>query len=261
MKFVTEHAHERGCQHAAMPVASSLAWFICLFAASFLGTAQADTRTPFRFESIVDLSDMRQLIEQRFQPGSPRAALRATFVTEGKGTLKTHPSQAGVEKYIYDINLCRYYIWRWNISADYDAGGHLIQAYVNGDPVFAGGPQKKDGRALGASARAHIFKVVRPRPEADLGEKELASQVIDGDGDLATIDDQVLFGGGPTRASIGSPGHLYVYSNVEPWRSIFDSDAASAIAHYPGDCEAEVARARAAQQAASERSANPQPSR
>jgi len=261
MKFVTEHAHESGCPQAAMRTAGSLAWFICIFVGGFLGTAQADVRTPFRFESLVDLGEMRQFIEQKFQPGSPREALRTVFVAEGKATLKIHPSQAGVEKYIYDINLCRYYIWRWNISADYDATGHLIQAYVNGDPVFAGGRQKKDGQALGASGHAGIFKLVRPRPEADLGEKELAFRVIDSDGNLATIDDQVLFGGGPTRASIGSPGRLYVYSNVEPWRSIFDSDATSAIAPYPGDCEAEVARVRAAQQAGSERSANPQPSR
>lgn len=261
MKFVTEHAHESGCRQATMHNASSLAWFICLFAASFLGTAQADTRTPFRFESLVDLSEMRQFIEQNFRHGAPREALRTVFVVEGKATLKIHPSQAGVEKYLYDINLCRYYIWRWNISADYDTGGHLIQAYVNGDPVFAEGRQKKDGRALGAGSHAGIFKLVRARPEADLGEKELAFRVIDGDGNLATIDDQVLFGGGPTRASISSPGHLYVYSNVEPWRSIFDSDAAGAIAPYPGDCEAEVARVRKAQQAGSDRSANPQPIR
>jgi hypothetical protein len=238
-----------------------LAWSVCLAIATFSGLSVAGSPGPFRFESVVDLTDMRQLIEQRFKPGAPRAALRATFVTEGKGTLKIHPSQPGVEKYIYDIDLCRYYIWRWNISADYDDAGHLTQAYVNGDPVFAAGRQKKDGRALGAGPGASIFKLVRPRPEADLGEKELAFRVIDGDGNLATIDDQVLFGGGPTRASIGSPGHLYVYSNVEPWRSIFDSDATRVIAPYPGDCEAEVARARAAQQSGSDRSANPQPSR
>ena len=89
--------------------------------------------------------------------------------------------------------------------------------------------------------------MTRARPEADLGEKELAYSVVDGDGNLKTIDDQVLFGGGPTRASIGSPGRVYVYSNVEPWRSIFDSDAANSIAPYPGDCEAEVAKALASQ--------------
>jgi hypothetical protein len=188
MKFVTEHAHESGCKQAAMRTASSLAWVICIFVvASFTGTAQAAARTPFRFESLVDLSGMRQFIEQTFQPGSPREALRTVFVADGKATLKIHPSQAGVEKYIYDINLCRYYIWRWNVSADYDATGHLIQAYVNGDPVFAGGGQKKDGQALGASGHAGIFKLVRSRPEADLGEKELAFRVIDGDGDLIRL--------------------------------------------------------------------------
>ena len=64
MKFVTEHACESGCKQAAMRTASSLAWVICIFVvASFAGTAQAAARTPFRFESLVDLSEMRQFIE------------------------------------------------------------------------------------------------------------------------------------------------------------------------------------------------------
>ena len=106
------------------------------------------------------------------------------------------------------------------------------------------GAQKKDGRVLGKSGHASIFKVKRPRPEADLGEKELAFIVIDADGDLKTLDDQVLMGGGPTRASIATPGKLHMYSNVEPWRSIFDFDPRRThIAPYPGDCAADVARA------------------
>lgn len=96
---------------------------------------------------------------------------------------------------------------------------------------------------MGNSGHASIYKVKRPRPEADLGEKELAFIVIDADSNLKTIDDQVLSGGGPTRASIATPGRLHVYSDVEPWRSIFDFDPADHIAPYPGDCAVEVARA------------------
>jgi hypothetical protein len=215
-------------------------------AALLSGTSPALSADPpksFRYESLVDLEDMRHLLESRFPLGSARAALRKTFVDDGNGTLIIHPTQAGVEKYIYDINLCRYYVWRWNISADYDGAGRLLQSYVNGEPIFPSGHQKKDGGVLGNSGHASIYKAKRPRPEADLGEKELAYIVIDADSDLKTIDDQVLSGGGPTRASIATPGKLHVYSNVEPWRSIFDSDPANHIAPYPGDCAADVARA------------------
>jgi hypothetical protein len=205
--------------------------------------AGADPPKPFHYESYIDLDDMRHFLEVQFPLGSSRAALRKTFVDDGKGTLIDHPTQVGVEKYIYDVNLCRYYIWRWNISADYDAEGRLLQAYVNGEPVFSSGTPKKDGRVFGNSRHASIYKVKRPRPEADLGEKELAFIVIDADSDLKTIDDQVLTGGGPTRASIATPGRLHVYSDVEPWRSIFDFDPADPIAPYPGDCAADVARA------------------
>jgi hypothetical protein len=204
----------------------------------------ADPPKSFKYESFVDLDDMRHFLESRFPLGTARATLRKTLVDDGNGTLIIHPTKAGVEKYIYDINLCRYYIWRWNISVDYDGAGRLLQSYVNGEPIFSSGAQKKDGRVLGKSGHASIYKVKRPRPEADLGEKELAFIVIDADGDLKTIDDQVLTGGGPTRASIATPGKLHVYSDVEPWRSIFDFDAADHIAPYPGDCAADVARVR-----------------
>jgi hypothetical protein len=214
-----------------------------LILAGYLPAARADPPKPFQYESFIDLDDMRHFLESQYPLGSSRAALRKTFVDDGKGTLVIHPTQFGVEKYIYDINLCRYYVWRWNISADYDAAGHLLQSYVNGEPIFPSGTPKKDGRVLGSSGHASIYKVKRPRPEADLGEKELAFIVIDADSNLKTIDDQVLTGGGPTQASIATPGRLHMYSDVEPWRSIFDFDPANHIAPYPGDCAAEVARA------------------
>jgi hypothetical protein len=190
----------------------------------------------FQFESVHSIDDMRKIIEADFPIGTPRALLRQRFVDEGAGTQKLHPSQAGTEKYVYDINLCRYYVWRWNISADFDASEHLLQAYVNGEPVFAAGKQKKDEQALAKSGKPSIFRAVRPRPEATLGEKELVFLLLDADGDPATIDDQVLIGAGPTRADPLNMGSMHAYSNVEPWRSIFDADKAKRIVDYPGDC-------------------------
>jgi hypothetical protein len=229
-----------GCTQASRMVLAIAALITVTYALAI----GAETPKPFRYESFVELDDMRHFLETQYPLGSSRAVLRKAFIDDGKGTLFIHPTQTGVEKYIYDINLCRYYIWRWNISADFDATGRLLQSYVNGEPIFASGTPKKDGRVLGKSGHASMFKVKRPRPEADLGEKELAFIVIDADGDLKTIDDQVLSGGGPTRASIATPGRLHLYSDVEPWRSIFDFDRADHIASYPGDCDAEVARAK-----------------
>jgi len=198
--------------------------------------ARATTSGTFRFESVTSIDDMRKMIEADFPLGSSRALLRQNFVTEGAATQKIHPTQAGVEKYLYDINLCGYYIWRWNISADYDAGDHLLQAYVNGEPVYPAGKQKKDWKALAKSGNSSILKVIRMRPEANKGEKELSYLLLDGDGDRATIDDQVLTGSGPTRPDPFNLGKLHAYSNVEPWRSIFDFDNAAKIVNYQGSC-------------------------
>ena len=179
---------------------------------------------------------MRHLIESNYPAGSPREALRRAFVEQGGATLRPHPTQHGVEKYIYDINLCSYYVWRWNISADFDLRGLLVQAYVNGEPVFPTGPQKKDAKDLKGGHQS-IYKVKRPRPEASKGENQLAYIVIDADSDLSTIDDQLAMGGGPTRVDPANMGTLHMYSNVEPWRSIFDKDDADRIVAYSGDCK------------------------
>jgi len=202
----------------------------------FANNAFADDPKNFQFESIVSTDEMQKVIQENFPLGSSKASLRKQFVSEGSATLKLHPTQAGVEKYIYDINLCSYYIWRWNISADYDANDHLLQAYVNGEPVFASGKQKKNVDTFAKTGKAAILKMQRPRPEAVKGEKELAFIMLDADGDPSTIDDQVLNGGGPTRADPFNMGFVHVYINVEPWRSIFDFDAAEKIVNYQGDC-------------------------
>jgi hypothetical protein len=191
---------------------------------------------PFRFESLISLDDMSGLLAAKFPLGSPPTALRKAFVEDGGATLIVHPSQTGVEKYLYDINLCNLYIWRWNISADFGVDGHLLQSYVNGEPVFAAGPQKKNADLLAKSGKASILKMKRPRPEATRGETELTFLLLDADSDLKTIDDQVLTGTGPSRADPANMGLVHSYVNVEPWRSIFDFDQAAHIVPYSSDC-------------------------
>ena len=102
----------------------------------------------------------------------------------------------------------------------------------------ANGKEKKDGVALAKTPTASIFKVKRPRPEATKSETELASLVLDADSNLKTIDDQVLTGTGPSRSDPANLGPAHGYINVEPWRSIFDSDNAIQVVSYQGDCTA-----------------------
>lgn len=207
-----------------------------LFMAVFLmpfKIAAADQ--PFRFENMQSLIAMEQFLEREFTPGeTSREDLRRVFVEEGGATLKQHPTRAHVEKYIYDINLCSYYIWRWNISADYDQDGKLVQLYMNGknDQRVQDLVQEKTPGQDEA-----IYKAQRPRPEAHKGEKSLAFIVYDKDSDVKTIDDQVAIGAGPSRPDPMNMGKVVAYKEIDPWRSIFDQDAADKIVPYEGNCD------------------------
>ena len=197
----------------------------------------AGPNAPFRFESIKSLDDMAMFIRERFALGSPRDELRDAFVAQGKAALRTHPEQAGVEKYVYDINLCDWYIWRWNISADYDAQGNLLQAYVNGSSVFANGTPRRT-MPKGGSKNAGLFTATRSRPQAYKGENKIVYLFYDADGDLNTTGDQWVIGGGPSRADPMNMGNVVAYAGVELWRSIFDYGEVGHIARYEGDCAA-----------------------
>jgi hypothetical protein len=200
-------------------------------------TTQASAAPSFAFESVAALDDMSALIQAKFQLGASRADVRRTFVEEGHATLKIRPGDPGVEKYIYDIDLCHYYVWRWNISADYDAAGQLRQAYVNGNIVYlAGTPKKVVSTVADEGKKAALYRMQRPRPEAYKGEKSLGFLLLDRDSDLKTIDDQALIGAGPSRADPMNMGKMVAYSEIDPWRSIFDLDDAERIAPYQGNC-------------------------
>lgn len=191
----------------------------------------------FEFESVPDVDAMHRFIKANFDVGETAEALRETFVLRGGATMIRHPTLNGVEKYIYDIDLCGFYIWRWNISADYDAQGRLLQAYVNGKTALPDGtPQKTRDAYAAENADPGIFDMYRPRPEAYRGENRLRFLMFDHDGDLDTITDQVLIGSGPSRPDPTHMGQLIVYTDIDPWRSIFDIDAAARIAPYSAAC-------------------------
>ncbi len=196
-------------------------------------------KASFKFDSITSLEEMSAYIREHFPLGSMQTDLRRAFVMEGGATLKKHPLNPDVEKYIYDINLCNYYIWRWNISADYDANGKLVQAYINGNALFPNGrPQQLVSKKAEPGKKASLYRVQRPRPEAYKGEASLGYILFDRDSDLKTINDQAVIGTGPSRADPVNMGKVVAYTDVDPWRSIFDNDNANHISSYRGDCTA-----------------------
>ncbi|MCC7036709.1 MAG: hypothetical protein IT560_05310 [Alphaproteobacteria bacterium] len=193
---------------------------------------------PVRFESIKAYNDMRGMVEKRFKPGSDRDDLRRVFTEEGKATQVTRPGRDTTEKYIYDINLCGFYIFRWNISADYTDDGKLLQAYVNGLPVFMAGPALLEPKGMGA--KTSYASVDRPRPQVTKGKKKVPFMQLDIDGDPATIDDQFATGHGPSRADPYFLDAGVSYKDVEVWRSIYDADDAAVIADYPSCGKPEI---------------------
>ena len=78
----------------------------------FCGITVACTESTFTFESVVTLDDMSSLVRAKFPLGTSRANVRRMFVEEGHATLKVKAGDSSVEKYLYDIDLCKYYIWR-----------------------------------------------------------------------------------------------------------------------------------------------------
>lgn len=212
--------------------------FLCAMAMLTVWANNAHAQS-FEFEKISDLSAMTSYIQSNLPLGTSRENMQKTFVQEGGATLIAHPQNSLLEKYIYDINLCSWYVWRWNISALYDQSGKLQQAYMNGEHVFAAGPQIKSfAKKENKDGKMSITKVMTPRPAASKGESQLASIVYDEDGDLKTLEDQELMGAGPSRVDPLNMGKMHVYKINSIWGSIFDHDKAKSIASYQGNCEA-----------------------
>jgi len=191
---------------------------------------------PFHFEDYKTLDAMRQYIEQTMPLGTSRDDFRAAFVTSGGAKSYTHPKYDQTEKYVYDINLCDLYIWRWNISADYDDSNHLVQAYVNGRSVFMAGKAARYARYESAGAYSKIVGMTRHVPEATKGQKYIPFTVFDGDGDTRTTSDEFATGFGPAAADPAWLSQMASYKDVELWRSIFSTDGGMKIVPYNGTC-------------------------
>lgn len=204
--------------------------FALILTALLLARPAAAAAPPFSFEAFIAYNDMRNWIGSEFKPGSDRDELRKAFVEQGKATQVQRPGRDGTEKYIYDINLCGFYIYRWNISADYDNDGKLLQAYVNGLPVFMAGKPQLEPAGLGA--KTVYDSASRERPQVKKGKKRVPFSRLDVDGDFTTLDDQFATGHGPSRADPFFLDANVAYKNVEVWRSIYDADDAGMIADY-----------------------------
>ncbi len=100
----------------------------------------------------------------------------------------------------------------------------------------AGTPKRVIPKVAPPGKKASIWRVQRPRPEAFKGEKSLGYLLFDGDSDESTPDDEALIGAGPSRPDATDMGRLRTYTDVDPWRSIFDKDAAARIVPWKGDC-------------------------
>lgn len=198
---------------------------------------QAQAAAPFRFEDIGGLDAMRAYIESHAPLGTPRETLRQVFVAEGGATLKTHPSAAGTEKYLYDINLCGHYMWVWNISADFDGRDKLAQAYVNGRRVFMSGTVPDSVSETGDVPETLRFINSARRWPAVPGVRKMPYQLFDADGDIHTTGDQWASGAGPAYVDPVRLNEMVVYTRVDPWRSIFDADAPDTI-HMYANCPA-----------------------
>lgn len=211
--------------------------FSLLLLAVILGASlPATAAAPFRFQDYPTLDAMRVYIENNFPLGSKREDLRHAFVDEGKALLVEHPRQKGVEKYILDINLCDHDIFRWNISADYDDNGKLLQAYVNGRFVFMAGKTPFTIPPYAVTKRSKTRMTARIRPDAPGGKNVLKYWLFDADGDPKTPDDETADGTGLQRADPGYTNQPVEYQKVEPWRSIFDDDDAGPLVNFP-DCK------------------------
>lgn len=190
----------------------------------------------FSFHSVVSLDEMHASLQNAFPLGASRSDLAATLETAGARHY-AHPDLEGVDKWVYDINLCRLYVWRWNISANFDPAGSLTQLFVNGEPLHAAGDEPRDAKAIAAGngKKQAIYKGSLPRPEADRGESVLAFIMLDVDTGARKASDEFVMGAGPTRADPANLGRMHAY-NTELWRSIFDGDRARSVTDYSGTC-------------------------
>jgi hypothetical protein len=194
----------------------------------------------FRFENVPSLEAMHDVVKESLpRSGQKRAAVRRVFVEEGGATLQVNGRWKTVEKYTYNINLCRLYVWRWNISANFNRAGYLTQIFVNGERVYEDGDIQWTSKMAATTGGTRDIKAMRkPRPQADLGESSLAFLALGVDTRGFVTGDEFVTGAGPTRADPTNLGTIHVYTDIERWRTIFDEEEDEPIHDYAGQCPA-----------------------
>ncbi len=194
----------------------------------------------FRFENVTSLEAMRDFIMQNLPRGTRRSVVRRTFVDEGSATFQLHPSpkrERYHEKYTYNINLCRLYVWRWNISANFNHGKRLNQIFVNGEALFPNSePQWTSKTASKTGLPREIEATSKPRPQADLGVSSVSFVLLRVDPHTSFLPKEFAIGVGPARADPNGLRAIHIYPDVERWRSIFDAEKDEPVHDYTGQC-------------------------
>ena len=207
-----------------------------IVAVGFLALLPGAASAAFKFEQFPSLDEMRTFLAS-VEIGTPREQVRAIFVNDGGAGLYVHPSRPNVEKYVYVLNLCHLYVWRWNVSANFDDKDGISQIFLNGEAVFPDGDAPRHAKdAPKPNGKGTIAKMFRPRPEANLGEDRIAFLLYDIDPTNKAIDDEFIIGAGPSRADPTDFGKMHVYNDVERWRSIFDFETAPAVIEVKSGC-------------------------
>lgn len=191
----------------------------------------------FSFNDVVSIEDMENLIIDQFPLGSARSDVVETFVEQGGAVAERHPTRGHVERYTYDIDLCGYYLWRWNISADYSDADKLTQVYVNGKRTHPDGTAPRSIPELPNDGKGHIFRAIEERQLAVRGENEIHFIAVDVDKDLATIEDQWISVATPGRADPLNLGKVVAYNAVERWRSVVHGSPSKSAPKFAGDCK------------------------
>ncbi len=192
----------------------------------------------FRFENVTSLDEMHDFVKERLpRGGQKREDVRRVFIDEGGATLQINERWKTVEKYTYNINVCRLYVWRWNISANFNKAGYLTQIFVNGERVYEDGDiQWTSDMAAETGGIRGLEPMAKPRPQADLGESSLAFLVLGVETKGYVTSDEFIVGAGPSRADPTNPGLVHVYTDIERWRSIYDEEEDEPVHDYAGPC-------------------------
>ena len=98
--------------------------------ALLISSGSARAAEPFDFQNYKDPLELAAYLRQTLPVGTSKESAERTLVTEGQATAYPMPFDPQTIVYLYDVNLCDKYVWRWNVNAKYDATGILEDLYL-----------------------------------------------------------------------------------------------------------------------------------